>query len=127
EIGLIAAVGSAAPQRNLDGILHAAYLTVTCTRCTTLLPKPPMSQRGSTGWLSPLPSVALQASSCSPGVAFHAKRHALQAYGPGPGSSSASSHRPSTPSSTRAIGTPPPDQARPNSGTRPASTIRARV
>src|SRR5262249_45763436 len=38
KVGPVAAIGPAAPQRNLDVVLHAAYLTVTCTRCTTLLP-----------------------------------------------------------------------------------------
>ena len=46
-VDLVAAVGLAAPERNLDGAVHCRYLTVTRTRCTALLPKPPASQRGS--------------------------------------------------------------------------------
>ena len=61
-IGLVAAVGLAAPERDLDRARPSPpHLTVTCTRCTALLPKPPVSQRGSSGCVSPLASVARQA------------------------------------------------------------------
>ena len=55
------------------------HLTVTATRCTALLPKPPRSKRCSSGCVSPAASVARHISSCSPGVASHAKRQPRQA------------------------------------------------
>src|SRR5262245_35251134 len=61
-VHLIAAVRLAAPQRYCD-FSHCRYLTQTRTRCTALLPNPPASQGGSSGWVSPLASVARQANS----------------------------------------------------------------
>jgi hypothetical protein len=55
------------------------HRTVTWTRCTALLPKPPQSKRGSTGWVSPSASVARHISSCSPGLACQSRCQPRQA------------------------------------------------
>src|SRR5262245_37063643 len=124
-IGLIAAVRLAAPQRYCD-VTHCCYLTQTRTRCTALLPNPPESQRGSSGWVSPLASVARQANSYSPAWACHRYRQACQANLPCGGSRRAGCQRPLMATSTCAIGTPPPDQARPKTSVLPASSRRWR-
>ena len=118
-IGLIAAVRPCrARAKPRSSACHAAYLTVTRTRCTTLLPKPPASQR------------VLERLRLAVGIGRAAgqararraprstsQRQPRQANVPRPADRARPScQTPSTPTSTRAIGTPPPDQARPNNG-----------
>ena len=78
--GLVTACILAAPDRDLDRVAwRRAHRTVTCRRCTMLLPKPPRSKGASKGCVAPSAPVARQASSCSPFVAFHTNCQPRQA------------------------------------------------
>ena len=102
--------------------------TSTGTRWTMLFEKPCRFHGCSVGCVFPAPSVARQQSSNAPGSASHVKVHGAHANGDvgSPSVASVQVAPPSTLTSTRSI-RPHPDQARPRTTCRPASTIRLRV
>src|SRR6266545_4552004 len=102
-------------------------LTTTWTRWTALLAKPPRFHCRSSGWLLPASSIAREHSTYSPGIASHGDDQATQAHGErrSPRSAGRQLAPPSVLTSTLAIGARP-DQARPRSTWRPASSRRVR-